>query len=137
MYKLGFKEEEETEFKLTTSLDYSRIAREFQKNIYFCFIDYDLWICDFVDHNMENFWRDGSTRPHCLSPEKPAGRQEAIIRIRHGTMDWLQIGKAVHQGCIWPPYLFNLYAEHIMWNAGLDELQARVKNGRRNINNFR
>ena len=63
--------------------------------------------------------------------------QEAIIRTGHGTTDWFQIGKGVHQGCILSPCLFNLYVEHIMRNAGLEEAQARIKNARRNINNLR
>ena len=63
--------------------------------------------------------------------------QEAIVRTRHGTTDWLQIGKGLHQGCILSPCLFNLYAECIMQNAGLDEAQARIKIFRRNINNLR
>ena len=63
--------------------------------------------------------------------------QEATVRTRHGTMDWLQMGKAIHQGCIWSPCLFNLYAEHIMQNARLDEAQAGIKIVRRNISNLR
>ena len=63
--------------------------------------------------------------------------QEATVRIRHGTTDWFQIGKGVHQGCILSPCLFNLYAEYIMENAGLDELQAGIKIAGRNINNLR
>ena len=63
--------------------------------------------------------------------------QEAIVRIRHGTTDWFQIGKGVCQGCILSPCLFNLYAEYIMRNAGLEEAQARIKIARGNINNLR
>ena len=63
--------------------------------------------------------------------------QEAIVRTRHGTTDWLQIGKGVRQGCIVSPCLFDLYAEYIMQNAGLDEAQAGIKIARRNINNLR
>ena len=63
--------------------------------------------------------------------------QEATIRTGHGTTDWFQIGKGVHQGCILSPCLFNLYAEYIMQNASVDESQARSKISRRNINNFR
>ena len=72
----------------------------------------------------------------CLLRNLYAG-QEAIVRTGHGTTDWFQIGKGVHQGCILSPCLFNLYAEHIMRNAGLDEAQARIKVTRRNINNLR
>ena len=63
--------------------------------------------------------------------------QEATVRIRHGTMDWFQIGKGVCQGCVLSPCLFNFYAEYIMQNAGLDEAQAGIKIARRNINNLR
>ena len=63
--------------------------------------------------------------------------QEATVRTGHGTIDWFHIGKGVHQGCILSPCLFNLYAEHIMQNAGLDEAQAGIKIARRNINNHR
>ena len=63
--------------------------------------------------------------------------QEATVRTGHGTTDWFQIGKEVHQGCIFSPCLFNLYAEYIMRNAGLEETQAGIKIARRNINNLR
>ena len=72
----------------------------------------------------------------CLLRNLYAG-QEATVRTRHGTMDWFQIGKGVHQGCILSPCLFNLYAEYIMRNAGLEEAQAGIKIARRNINNVR
>ena len=72
----------------------------------------------------------------CLLRNVYAG-QEATVRIEHGTTDWFQIGKEVCQGCILSPCLFNLYAEYIMRNAGLDEAQAGIKIARRNINNFR
>jgi len=72
----------------------------------------------------------------CLLRNLYAG-QEAIVRTGHGTTDWFQIGKGVHQGCILPPCLFNLYTEYIMRNARLDEAQARIKTARININNLR
>ena len=72
----------------------------------------------------------------CLLRNLYAG-QEAIVRTGHATRDWFQIGKGVRQGCILSPCLFNLYAEYIMRNAGLDEVQARIKIARRNINNLR
>ena len=72
----------------------------------------------------------------CLLRNLYAG-EEGIVRTELGTMDWFQIGKGVHQGCILSSCLFNLYAEYIMWNAGLDEAQAGIKIARRNINNFR
>ena len=85
---------------------------------------------------MENSERDGNTRPSDLSLEKPAG-QEATVRTGHGTADWFQIGKGVHQGCILSPCLFNLYAEYIMRIAGLEEAQAGIKIAGRNISNLR
>ena len=72
----------------------------------------------------------------CLLRNLYAG-QEATVRTGHGTTDWFQIGKGVRQGCLLSPCLFNFYAEYIMWNAGLDEAQARIKIAGRNINNFR
>ena len=72
----------------------------------------------------------------CLLRNLYAG-QETTVRTGHGTADWFQIGKAVCQGCILSPYLFNLYAEYIMQNARLDEAQAGIKIARRNINNLR
>ena len=111
-------------------------AREFQKNIYFCFVDYTK-IFDCVDHN--SLWKilkETEIPDHltCLLRNLSAG-QEAAVRTGHGTTDWFQIGKGVRQGCTLSPCLFNLYAEFIMWNAGLDEAQAGIKIARRNINN--
>ena len=86
---------------------------------------------------MENSERDGNTRPPDLPLEKPYAGQEATVRTGHGTTDWFQIGKGVRQGCILSPCLFNLYAEYIMRNAGLEEAQAGIKTAGRNSNNFR
>ena len=86
---------------------------------------------------MENSERDGNTRPPDLPLEKPYAGQEATLRTGHGTIDWFQIGKGVHQGCIFSPCLFNLYAEYIMRNAGLEEAQAGIRIAGRNINNLR
>ena len=113
-------------------------AREFQKNIYFCFIDYaKAFNC--VDHN--KLWKilqEMGIPDHitCL-PRNLYAVQEARVRTRHGTTDWFRIRKEVHQGCILSPCLFNFYAEYIMGNARLDEAQAGVKIARRNINNLR
>ena len=113
-------------------------AREFQKTIYFCFIDYAKAF-DCVDHN--KLWKIlkemGIPDPLiCLLRNLYAG-QEATVRTGHGTTDWFQIGKGVRQGYILSPSLFNLYAEYIMTNAGLEEAQAGIKISRRNINNLR
>ena len=97
-------------------------AREFQKNIYFCFIDYAKAF-DCVDHNqLWKILKEMEIPDHltCLLRNLYAG-QEATVRIGHETTDWFQIGKGVRQGCILSPYLFNLYAEYIMRNAGLEE----------------
>ena len=113
-------------------------AREFQRNIYFCFTDYAKDF-DCVDHN--ELWRiiqEMRIPDHltCLLRNLYAG-QEATVRTGHETIDWFQVGKGVHQGCILPPCLFNLYAEYIMRNAGLDESQAGIKIAGRTINNLR
>ena len=111
-------------------------AREFHKNVYFCFIDYAKAF-DCVDHNkLENSERDGHTRSPDLPLEKPICRSGGN-RTGHGTTDWFQIGKGVCQGCILSPCLFSLYAEYIMRNTGLEEAQAGIKIAGRNINNFR
>ena len=110
-------------------------AREFQKNIYFCFIDYTKAF-DCVDQNqLWKILREKGIPDHliCLLRNLYAG-QEATIRTAHGTADWFQIGKGVHQSCIFLPCLFNLYAEYIVRNAGLDEAQAGIKIAGRNIN---
>ena len=113
-------------------------AREFQKNIYFCFINYAKAF-DCLDHN--KLWKilkemgipDYLT---CLLRNLYAG-QEATVRTGHGTTDWFQIGKGACQGCILSPCLFNLYGEYIMRNAGLKEAKAGITIAGRNINNLR
>ena len=110
-------------------------AREFQKNI--CFIDYAKAF-DCVDHNkLWKILKEMGIPEHltCLLRNLCAG-QEATVRTEHGTTHWFQIGKGVCQGCILSPCLFNLYAEYIMRNAGLNEALAGIKIARRNINNF-
>ena len=86
---------------------------------------------------MENSERDGNTRPPDLPLEKPVCWSEATVRTGHGTTDWFQIGKGVRQGCILSACLFNLHAEYIMRNAGLEETQAGIKIAGRNINHLR
>src|SRR5574340_1250584 len=113
-------------------------AREFQKNIYLCFIDYAKAF-DCVDHN--KLWKvlkEMGIPGHltCLLRNLYAG-QKATVRTGHGTTDWFQIGKGVRQGCILSPCLFNLYAKYIMRNAGLEEAQAGIQIAGRNINNLR
>ena len=138
MFKLDLERAEEPEIKLPTSVGSSKKAREFQKNIYFCFIDYAKAF-DCVDHNkLWEILQELGIQDHltCLLRNLYAG-QEAIVRTRHGTTDWFKTEKGLRQGCILSPCLFNFYAEYIMWNAGLDETQARIKIAGRNINSLR
>ena len=110
-------------------------AREFQKYIYFCFIDYAKAF-DCVDHNkLWKILKEMGIPDHltCLLRNRYAG-QEATVTTGHGSTDWIQIGKGVCQGCIVSPCLFNLYSGYIMRNAGLEEAQAEIKIARRNIN---
>ena len=86
---------------------------------------------------MENSERDGNTRPPNLPLRNLYAGQEATVRTGHGTTDWFQIGKGVRQGCILSPCLFNLYAEYIMRNGGLEETQAGIKIAGRNLNHLR
>ena len=119
MFKLDLEKGEEPEIKLATSVGSSKKAREFPKNIYFCFIDYPKAF-DYVDHNkLWKILREMGIPDHltCLLRNLYAG-QEATVRTGHRTTDWFPIGKGVHQGCILSPCLFNLYAEYIMKNAG-------------------
>ena len=108
-------------------------AREFQKSIYFCFIDYAKAF-DCVDHNkLWKILREMGIPDHltCLLRNLYAG-QEATVRTGHGTTDWFQIGRE-RQDCVLSPCLFTFYAEHIMRNTGLEEAQAGIKIAGRNI----
>ena len=108
-------------------------ARQFQKNIDFCFIDYTK-ASEYLDHNkLWKILKDMGISDHlsCLLQNLYEG-QEATVRTEHGTADWFQIGKGVRQGCILSSCLFNLHAEYIMRNAGLDESQAGIKIAGRN-----
>ena len=128
---------EEPKIKLPTSAG-SWKKEEFQKNTYFCFIDYAKAF-DCVDHN--KLWKilhELGIPDHLtwLLRNLYTG-QEATVRTGHGTTDWFQIRKGAHQGYILSPCLFNFYAEYIMRNAGLEEAQAGIKIAGRNINNLR
>ena len=113
-------------------------AREFQKNISFCFIDYAKAF-DCVDH--KELWKilkEMGIPDHLIYLLRNLyASQEATVRSGHGTTDWFQIGKGVHQGCILSPCLFSVYAEYIMRNAGLEETQAGIKIAGRNTSNLR
>ena len=112
-------------------------AREFQTNIYFCFIDYAKAFNCVEDNKLCKVPKEMGILDHltCLLRNLYAG-QEATVRTGHGTTDCFQVG-GVRQGCILSPCLFNLYAEYIMRNAGLDEVQDGIKIAGRNINNLR
>ena len=136
MFKLVLEKGRGTRDQIANIRWISKKARE--KNIYFCFIDHAKAF-DHVDHN--KLWKilKGMGIPEhltCLLRTLYAG-QETTVRTRHRKMDWLQIGKGVHQGCILSPCLFNWYSEYVMWNAGVDEAQAEIKIAVRNINNLR
>ena len=134
----GFRKGSRTRDQIANICWIMENARQFQKNIYFCFIDYTKAF-DHVDHN--KLWKilkemGIPEHPTCLLRNLYAG-QEATVRTGHGTTDWFQIGKGGRQGCILSPCLFNLYAEYIMRNTGLEETQAGIKIAGRNINNLR
>ena len=139
MFKLDLEKAEEPESKLPTFANWiTKKAREFQKNIYFCFIDYAK-VFDCVDHN--KLWKIlqhmGIPDPlTCLLRNLYAG-QEATVRTGHGTTDWFQIGKEYVKAVYCHPVYLTFYAEYIMKNAGLEEAQAGIKITRRNINNLR
>ena len=137
MFKLVLENAEEPEIKLPISTGSSKKQESSRKNIYFCFIDYAKAF-DYVDHNkLWKILKEMGIPGHmtCLLRNLYAG-QEATVRIGHGTTDLFQIGKGVRQACILSPCLFNLHAEYIMRNTGLEEEQAGIKFAGRNINNL-
>ena len=134
----GFRKGRTTRDQIANICWIIKKAREFQKNIYFCFIDYAKAF-DCVDHNkLWKILKEMGIPDHltCLLRNLYAG-QEATVRTGHGKTDWFQMGKGVRQGCKLSSCLCNLYAEYIMRNAGLEEAQAGIKIARRNINNLR
>ena len=137
-FKLDLEKAEEPEIKLPTSVGSQKKQESSRKTSYFCFIDYAKAF-DCVDHNkLWKILKEMGIPDHltCFLRNLYAG-QEATVRNRRGTMDWFQIGKGVRLGCLLSPCLFNLYAEYIMRNAWLDEVQAGIKIAGRNISNFR
>ena len=138
MFKLDLEKEEEPEIKLPTSAGSWEKVKEFQNNIYFCFVQYAKAF-DCVDHN--KLWKilkemGIPSLLTCLLRNLYAD-QEATLRTGHGTTNWFQIGRGVHQGCILSTWLFNLYSEYIMRNTELEETQAEIKIAGRKINNLR
>ena len=137
MFKLVLEKAEEPEIKLPTSAG-SLKKQESSRKTSLCFIDYTKGF-DCVNHN--KLWKilqEMGIADHwtCLLRNLYAG-QAATVRTGHGPTDWFQIGRGVCQGCILSPCLFNLYAEYIMRNAGLEEAQDGIKISGRNINNLR
>ena len=134
----GFRKSRGTRDQIANIRWIIKKATEFQKNIYFCFIDFArAFNC--VDHNkLWKILKEMGIPDHltCLLRNLYTG-QEATVRTGHGTTDWFKLGKGVHQGYIFSPCLFNFYAEYIKRNTRLEEAQAGVKIGGRNINNFR
>ena len=129
----GFRQGRGTRDQIVNICWIIKKAREFQKNIYLCFIDYTKAF-DYVDHN--KLWKvlkEVGIPDHltCFKRNLYAG-QETTVRTLNGTNCWFKIEKGVQQGCLWSPCLFDLYAEHIMRNAKLDELQAGVKISKKN-----
>ena len=134
----GFRKGRGTRDQIANILWIMEKAKEFQKNIYFCFIDYAKAF-DCVDHNkLWKILREMGIPDHltCLLRNLYAG-QEATVRTGRGTTDWFQIERGVFQGCILSPCLFNLYEKYIMRNTGLEETQAGILIAGRNINNLR
>ena len=128
MFKLVLEKAEEPEIKLKTSAGSSKKQENSRKNIYFCFIDYAKAF-DCVDHNKQwKILKEMGIPDHliCLLRNLYSG-QEATVRTGHGTTDWFQIGKGIHQGCTLSPWLFNFYAEYILRNAGLEEAQLESR----------
>ena len=134
----GFRKDRGTRDQIVNICWITEKAREFQKNIYLCFINHaKAFNC--VDHNkLWKILREMGIPDHltCLLRNLYAG-QEAAVRTGHGKTDWFQIGKGVRQGCILSPCLFNLYVEYIMRKSGLEEAQAGIKIAGRNINHLR
>ena len=138
MFKLVLEKAEEPEIKLLTSVRSSKKQESSRgKKIYFCFIDYAKSFNCVDHHKLWKILEEMGIPDHltCLLRNLYAG-QEATFRTGHGATDWFQIQKGVCQGCILSSYLFNLHAEYIMRDAGLDEAQAGIKIARRNINNL-
>ena len=136
-YKLGLEKTEEPKIEIANIHWIIEKARKFQKTSTFASLTtlkpLTVWITTNCGKFLEMRIPDHLT---CLLRNLYTG-QEATVRTRHGTMDWFRIGKGVHQGCILSPCLFNLYAEYTMWNAGLNESQAKIKIAGKNINNLR
>ena len=138
MFKLVLEKAEETEIKLPTSTGSSKKEESSIKTCISALVTVTKSLTVWITKKLWEILKEMGIPDHltCFLRNLYAG-QEATVRTGHGTMDWFQIGKGIHQGYILSPCLFNLYAEYIMWNAGLEEAQARIKTAGRNINNLR
>ena len=134
MFKLDLEKAEEPEIKWPTSADHQKSTRVPEKTSNSSLFTMPKPVTVWITINYEKFFQEMGIPHHltCLLRNLYAGR-EATVRTGHRTRDWFQIGKGVHQGCILLPCLFNVYAEYIMRNAGLDEAQSGIKISRRNI----
>ena len=131
MFKLNVGKVEEPEIKLPTSVGSSKKQESFRKTYISALLTMPKLLTVWITTNCGKFFKRWEYQKIW------AAGQEATVRTGHGTIDWFQIGKGVHQGCILSPCLFNFYAEYIMQNAGLDEAQTEIKIAGRNINNLR
>ena len=136
-FKLVLEKAEEPEIKLPTSSESSKKQKSSRKTSISALLTMPKPSLCGSQQTLENSKRDGNTGPPDLPLDKSVSDQEGTVRTGHETADWFQIGKGVHQGCMLSPCLFNLYAEYIMKNAGLEETQAGIKIVGRNINNLR
>ena len=137
MFKLVLEKAEEPEIKLPTSAGSSKKQESSRNTTISALLTMPKPLTVWITINCGKILKEMGIPDHlsCLLRNLYAG-QEATVRTRHGTTDWFQIGKGIHQGCILPPCLFNLYAEYIMRNARLEEAQAGIKIAGRNINNL-
>ena len=138
MFKLDLEKAEEPEIKLPTSVVSSKKQKSSRKTSISALLTMPRPLTVWITTNCGKILKEMEIpdRHTCLLRNLYAG-QEATLRTGHGTTDWFQIGKGVHQGCILSPCLFNLYSEYIMRNAGLDEAQTGIKIAKRNMNNLR
>ena len=137
MFKLDLEKAEEPEIKLPTSVGSLKKQESSKKTSTSALMITPKSLTVWITTNWKILQEMGIPDYLTCLFRNPYACQEATVRTVHGTTDWSQIGKGVHQGCILPPCLFNLYAEYIMRNARLNEAQAGIKTARRNINNFR
>ena len=136
MFKLDLEKPEEPEIKLRTSIASLKKQESYRKTPTSALLTLPRPLTVWITTNCGKFWKRWEYQTTCLLRSLYTG-QEATVRTGHGTTDWFQIGKGVHQGCIVSLYLFNLYTGYIMRNIGLEEAQAGIKIAGRNINNLR